>query len=60
MAEAIDRAVGRHIGALAGVIKAQPRKFSYTPGDIVVEERDGLTKITQTEPDWKWVPEKRG
>ncbi len=60
MADAIDRAVGRHIGALAGVIKAQPRKFSYTPGDIVVEERDGLTKITQTEPDWKWVPEKRG
>jgi hypothetical protein len=60
MAEAIDRAVGRHIGALAGVIKSQPRKFSYTPGDIVVEERDGLTKITQTEPDWRWVPEKRG
>jgi hypothetical protein len=60
MAEALERAVGRHMAGLASVIKSRPNKFSYTPGDIIVEESNGKVKIKQTEADWRWTPERRG
>jgi hypothetical protein len=60
MAEAIARAVGQHMSGLASVIRNKPTKFSYTPGDIIVEESNGVTRIKQTEADWRWKPEGRG
>ncbi len=60
MAEAIARAVGQHMSGLASVIRNKPTKFSYTPGDIIVEESNGVTRIKQTEADWRWKPEARG
>ena len=60
MAEAMNRAIGLHFGRLASVIKSRPNKFSYTPGDVIVEETDGKVRIKQTEADWRWKPEARG
>jgi len=60
MAEAMERAIGRHMGGLASVIRNKENVYSYTPGDIVVKEKDGKVVIKQTEADWRWKPEGRG
>ena len=59
-AAAIERALARQMAGLAAAIKSQPVKFAYRPGDFIREEIGGKVKITQTEPEWKWTPERRG
>lgn len=60
IAEALSRAVGTHMSRLASVIQSMPNNYSYTPGDIVVEEKNGKKTLKQTEADWRWKPEPRG
>ncbi len=60
LAEAMERAIGRHIGGLAGVINSQEDNFAYRPGDIIVTKKNGKTTLKQTEADWRWKPEARG
>lgn len=56
MATAIDQAVGKHIGRLETTLKKIPRRTSYKPGDIIIEETDNEKKFIQTEGDWRWKP----
>ena len=60
LAEAMERAIGRHMGGLASVIRSKETVYAYSPGDIVVKEKDGKVVIKQTEADWRWKPEARG
>ena len=49
LAEAMERAIGRHMGGLASVIRSKETVYAYSPGDIVVKEKDGKVVIKQTE-----------
>ena len=48
------------MGGLASVIRSKETVYAYSPGDIVVKEKDGKVVIKQTEADWRWKPEARG
>jgi len=58
-AAAIERAIGRQMAALAGVIQNQENLVAYRPGDLIRREKAGKVTITQTETDWRWKPEAR-
>ena len=58
-ASAIERAIGRQMAALAGVIQNQENMVAYRPGDLIRREKAGKVTITQTETDWRWKPEVR-
>lgn len=58
-ASAIERAIGRQMAALAGVIQNQENLVAYRPGDLIRREKAGKVTITQTETDWRWKPEVR-